>query len=763
MCSAGKSRIPLLLATVFAAVAPMAGAKTFAVGRGAGCTHTTIQSAIDAAKANRGADTIRITRSLRYTRQALVVDTRESLAILGGFAQCNQAASDGNATTIDGAGGATDPVVRIAADTGALVQLDGLTIQGGDEDGDGYGGGIYFRGNGILDINHSTISANVAGYGGGIYAWGTGREAELVIGEGVQISSNVARYSGGGVYVEGLEMSMLGADSWIAFNRATGVLEASTGNWQGGYAGGLMVLSGALPAYAYVGSSGIGQAGPIYFNEARYGGGVAVVAHQTTAELDLFTTDPTRPMRVKSNHARVAGGAIYQSNPGDGVSNVRADYTFVEDNAAPRGAAIYANYQDAWIGFNTGATHVAARACPLNLICGGIIGNFGDENGQPSGGIIERGDLAPAWFERIAISGNSARNLIRAIGDGSDDEIVDVSTHNVLITDNQVSETLIASDDASWRDQTGRLHLEDTTIAGNLIGGDAVLHISNKPNIPGSIRRSIVWQPGKATLQSTGARFDVVDVIASEVDSLQAGRNGQLADPRFVDPERSDFRLRAGSPAVDATTVNDAGGTRDVFGLLRNYDLPPVPNLGGLRDIGAIERREIMPLLVNPDFDNDYHLWTDDNAISTWDNSQNAAGQAGSGSIRVTQSTALPIIVGLSQCVHVPGPGTYALNGWGRSGAGALANRDYVYLYWEVRRDGGEDCNSGAPDASGRHFLSSQNAWRKPESPALIDVPGGEWTRMASIKITLVVAENGITWPPTTIGWFDGISLELLP
>ena len=122
--------------------------------------------------------------------------------------------------------------------------------------------------------------------------------------------------------------------------------------------------------------------------------------------------------------------------------------------------------------------------------------------------------------------------------------------------------------------------------------------------------------------------------------------------------------------------------------------------------------------MLNADFDADFHLWTNDNFISTWDLTQNASGAVGSGSIKVSQATNQPRIYGISQCIHLPGPGTWALNGWGRSGAGGIGNRDYTYLVWEYRNNGGEDCNAGIPDASGQHFLSNQNAWRKPATPA---------------------------------------------
>ena len=79
-------------------------AAIFTVGAsGTGCTHTTIQAAVTAAESSAGADSIRITRSLAYTAQQVVVNTVQDLNIVGGFADCSASVSDGQQTVISGA------------------------------------------------------------------------------------------------------------------------------------------------------------------------------------------------------------------------------------------------------------------------------------------------------------------------------------------------------------------------------------------------------------------------------------------------------------------------------------------------------------------------------------------------------------------------------------------------------------------------------------------------------------------------------------
>jgi len=228
-------------------------AAIFTVGTGAGCTHGTIQSALNAAAAAPGADTVRLTRSLTYEPEANTVNDSQNLNLVGGFATCTQAATDNIKTVVSGAGGAAATVLKVFAGTGVVIKLRHLDITLGDPSGNVGGGGIYFQGDGVLEIIETSITNNTAGSGGGIYALATGTNAELIISDSTIISGNTARDNGGGVSIAGpLEMTMTAPNSIIAFNEALG----QTGGT--GYGGGLQV---AGPAIAYIGTSGSGPSG----------------------------------------------------------------------------------------------------------------------------------------------------------------------------------------------------------------------------------------------------------------------------------------------------------------------------------------------------------------------------------------------------------------------------------------------------------------------------------------------------------------------
>lgn len=742
-------------------------AATFVVGNG--CSYTTIQAAIDVAESSPGPDTIRVVRNQSYLQQALVVSTSQALEINGGFATCTQADADGSNTTIDGAGGATEPVFRITANTGADVRIRHLTIRGGDEDGAGYGGGIRFRGNGRLEIQRSSVTANTAGYGGGIYAEGTDVDALLVIGTDVIISANTARYSGGGIYVEGMQMEMREPGSTLAFNEALGL------NGTGGYGGGLMMLSGAGYTKADIGTNGPNDLGAVYSNQARFGGGVSLVAADDVdnyVQLLLAGTAQSRAA-MRGNSASVAGGAIF-ARPDVDVGSVLVtthdarialENFELSANSAADGAAIYLDSNSS-LGYQGGAqlnahTFGLTTSCAPGAVCGVINDNSAFDGSQlTDGAIIRLRDEAelrlnfdssfPARARAgIVMRGNQGGRLVYA----SEDSLVDLV--NVLATGNQMSQELLRF---AGEDDSHTL-IRGMTIAGNTIGATNVI----TKFADTTIDSAIIWQPGKTTLQSNGGPLVVETVIASEVASLNAGPEAIVQEPRFVDPARGDYSLRAASPAVDAAIA--LANEWDAFGNARNVDLPVIENFRGSRDIGAIERQTLPPLVLNADFDVDSNLWAEIfSGVSFWTNEQNTSGAAGSGSIKVTQTNVAfgQAIRGRQQCIHLPGPGVYALNGSGRGTGTAITPGDIAQLHWEYRRDGGESCTQGAPVSTGALTLSNRAGWSRAFAPARISVTPAEWMYTSSIAISLVGVESGVSGTPrTTSSWFDGITLEI--
>ncbi len=583
----------LLLAACLGCCAVASGdalAAIFTVGSGAGCSHGTIQSALNAAAAAPGADTVRLTRSLTYEPEANTINDSENLNLVGGFATCTQTVSDNIKTVVSGAGGAAATVLRVFAGTGVVVKLRHLDITLGDPGGNTAGGGIYFQGDGVLEIIESGITNNTAGSGGGIYALATGSNAELVISESTLITGNTARNNGGGVSIAGpLEMTMTAPSSLIAFNKALGQAAGS------GYGGGLQV---AGPAIAYIGTSGVGGLGAIYGNTAIDGGGISIISGTSDgadALVHLYATVPTQPIGLIGNYASDTGGAVYlQSFQGVGVSYSTGrlcawDFR-IDGNAARDGSAIYLNSYSS-IGLARGSevrlnqptcTRPGAVRCASGTPCNTISGNDAvNTNGQPSGGatlrVIEESFLDAFRFE---MRGNRAGDAIRSTG-----SFASVTIEDCLLADNEVSRQLIRTEsEGSYTP----VYILDCTLAGNTIGSTDVLHTESYT----VLSNSIIHQPGHLTLAYSGSAtgLDVSNILASDIGTLPSDPGIISGDPSFVDPANGNYRLRRYSLATDfAPPVT--GDDRDLDNQPRDQDLGSVPNLFGVRDLGAYERQ----------------------------------------------------------------------------------------------------------------------------------------------------------------------------
>lgn len=772
----GRTSASFLFATLAwmaASVAPV-HALTYTVGSGSGCTHATVAAALASAQASSGADTIRITRSGSYTQQAISFTTDQEVTLTGGYADCVTQTEDSTQTTIDGSGGAPATVLTINGGTGSVVRLRKLQIRGGDVAANSIaGGGIYYTGNGLLDIADSSINENTGAYGGGINAGGTNTEGELDIGPNTTLFGNTALYNGGGIFSNNIETAIRGDNIWIDFNTATGV-NVGGGSISGGYGGGIHIRACVFNSIVYLGSPGVGSAGVVYSNSARYGGGVALQGadgcdHDKRAELRMYSVDAARLTKIQANQASVAGGGVYMQ-PFNAFNSSQPTSTgayfwnaSIEDNSAPDASALYlgsdsfdllGSYGSAW--FNAGSAPEGTIFCPAGTFCGRISGNISDSSGR----VIAGEESNELLLYNMVLNGNVGSELIRL-----DRPVINDS----LLVRNTVSGRLI---------QARRVSINDSTIADNVIGGAQTLASGDGGT---DLHNLIIWQPGKPVLTHSSPLQpgNVTYVLANEAASLQAsGSIGlSVADPRFVDAAHSDYSLTIASPAVDYAPAV-AGDDYDLVQHRRDLDIAIAPDNYGPRDLGAFEREFVQPLVRNSNFDANLYLWSDlAPGASSWDPSQNAAGPAGSGSMLVNLATTATNVSARVQCVHLPGPGDYVLNGYGKSTGNGLTPGDNVKLFWEYRSAGSEAC-TGSVTRSGSLLLANSSAWQRPVTGAHIVVSNFEWTTDSSVAIYSIVEEDGgIGGAPggagtnadvtdasagsTLKGWFDGITLEL--
>jgi predicted outer membrane repeat protein len=743
--------VPVLLIAV-----ARANAAIYAVGSEAGCTHATIQEAVDAAEANGEEDFIRIPHSRVWNDANVVIDTDETLWLEGFWADCNNIDFN-QQTVLDGAGGSASSVLRISTGANGIVRMSWLTLRSGDPSPiDGQGGGIHFSGRGRMELsNDVAVINNSATSGGGIYANGDADGAQLVIGARVIVSGNTAHRDGGGIFVNGMTLTMNEPDSFIAFNEALGELGSK------GYGGGLVIRStGDREAYGYVGSSGVGALGVIYGNEAKWGGGVAVSVGSDTydvAELRLVSADPALPPAIRGNFASEGGGAIFAWPNANfsGFSTSNAIVTIagaeISDNAAPRGAVAYGDNSSVTGGATVGsAVNIGSEQLGADLPCGPVwhARIFGNEavnaNGDATdGALFHITDDSSMEFHCALIEGNAAGRLVDS------DDFLEVG--DSLIESNVLQLEII---------RTEHLDLHDSTVAGNAVGAANLIE-ADRSNT--AIRRSILWQPGHVTLAGNGGAPDVFRVIASEIESLGDGSGIVLvAEPRFIDPARGDYRLRAASRAIDFAPPVD-GDDFDALGLPRDQRLAavPRPDASESRDIGAFERQSLLPLALNGDFAGDTNLWFVPVGHTGNYGTANAPGSPdGTGSAQITGTNGDGHLYGYAQCIHLPGPGVYALN------ASALTSADPqignpTALLWDLRADGGEGCIDGSIMTSGAHEFGTPVAggdWVRPANPSYIDVPESIWNPNTSLTLVMAVYANASNSDYN--GYFDRITLE---
>jgi len=573
------------------------------------CQYNDIQSAIDAV--GECPTVIDITREHTYTGQHLSIADKPNLTLQGwgdgvtcadvrgtiDFPPYTPPDSTAPLVTLNGSNDGGGSVLYVTGTTN--LTLRNLTIMGGLTCAGCSGGGIYFGGQGALDITRSTISFNEAGYGGGINVNGSGGPATLTLDSDTLVLSNTADTSGGGIRLEGnTRLYALKPNTMLAFNKAPN-----------GYGGGLEVLG---PARADFGSPGYGGLGVIYDNSAAYGGGMDIFTFDDDANaiVRLFTTDATKPVRMQGNTASHTGGAVYlkarQTVFGGGTDVAFCAYDFrIDDNAAAEGAVIYSDADYSSDGFALGGTvalnvdpspgslcsqterptALGAVACNAGTSCNRIEANHAvDGSNQPTeGSIILAQDASRLYGDRVEFRANTGAHVLRQTGHV---QYQYGYITNGLFADNAVTQELVAQTDA---DDSTQMQLDSCTIAGNTIGAPYAFLVASGFYL----FNSIIDQPGRATVDpaiTDGAR--AAHVLSNDRSTLPDTAYIDEGEPSFVDAAHGDYHLTPASLGVDDAPTDDPccqTAHADLDRKPRVVDLPNVPNNFGPMDLGAYE------------------------------------------------------------------------------------------------------------------------------------------------------------------------------
>lgn len=350
-----------------------AGAATFRVGIGTGCTHLTVESAVAAAAANgSGFDEIKIAHVTQTLGSLVDVDSH-SVALVGGFSSCTAVSPTGQTTlrrfdptdafyVHSAAGTAVFSLERITVDMGVSAQrtlrLDGnvqaILIDSVLTDGQAPlgedGGNVWMSGNATLALIRSTISLGEAqGSGGGVYCESGGT---VLADGGSVVRENKAGDFGGGIFGQGCTIEVQG---WIYLNDSSGdgggiyatggsavaltgpgtedfrILEMN----QAGESGGGLFVGGA-------GTTAIARNAGILGNLAGWSGGGVTVAGGATFTMDV---DPATCSighgcsSLAANDASIVGGGAINVTAG---SSAAIRQTTIRFNRAAEGVGTVA-------------------------------------------------------------------------------------------------------------------------------------------------------------------------------------------------------------------------------------------------------------------------------------------------------------------------------------------------------------------------------------------------------------------------------------
>ena len=396
----------------------------------------------------------------------------------------------------------------------------------------GYGGGMYNR-NSRPTVTNCTFSGNGAAmYGGGMYNSSSSPTVTHCTFQG-NLCSGVS-VAGGGIYCAGGDLTV--TDCTFSDNSCSGAAGIGGAIYS---AGGTLTVTGCtFSANSCSGASGVG--GAIY----SVGGSARVTDCSFTG-----------------NSADWASGAWYSTHNTATLSAC----TFVRNQAVNEdggGGAVVIQYSG----------HANLNGCSFSEnfsgCCGGGIW-CGDQSSV---------DLTNCAFSANSVTWNGAGLQLARGGTGR--------LRNCLFSSNSTGS---AGGAGVWCAAQSTVSLTNCTFSANLAtGGTAVLLWDSS----GQMANSILWGDTPDEIALYGS---TLTVAYSDVQGGYSGIGNIDADPFFVDRNNGKFRLRAGSPCIDAgdNTAVPPGITTDLDGNPRFVDIPCGPDTGygsaPIVDMGAYE------------------------------------------------------------------------------------------------------------------------------------------------------------------------------
>ena len=543
-----------------------------------------------------------------------------------------------------------------------------------------------------------------------------------------------------------------------------------------GSGGGLLLLD---DAYAIISSEGFGN-GVITANSARDGGGIALEANSEDdlSKLLMYTTNAAAPISLRNNIASSKGGAIYVNPYADNLTPfgevlpVCLNNFHLSGNRAQEGAAIYSGSGFA-IGIAIGSnTFLNAGLCGLDASgsvactrgqngCNAIENHVSETTAgtATSGATVLLQDFGTLKINDVIFGNNRGGSVLRTI------EQTEVQLRNSGMMGNVVSGPLIRVN--SRLGDIGTF-IQHTTMTGNSIGGTQVVQFEDGPAAL-KFNHNLIFQPDKVSvtlpfaINNNGPTNWDYNATSDSTQILPLPWQSINIDPRFTDPIRGNYRLRLGSRLVDRyPNVPAVPIAFDLDRRPRPVKLTIIPGSDSV-DVGAYERQESDPWLVNGEFDGNLNNWLSDNPGFTSFNTLNATGSSG-GSVQFSRLGSVddtaPRYNVLAQCFNLPAAGVYRLSGFGRGTANSPAVlRAQPVVRWRLRINS-PGCGQADPIAQeGDVFFPNAPAFAA-AVPFDISVGAAQFEPNSTIELRLDTTVVGIGGAGTTLVGFDKIELR---
>lgn len=294
-----------------------------------GCTHSTVQGAVDAAASG---DRIVIAPG-RYVGNITI--TGKELTITG-------STKDASQVQLIGAG--VGPVLTLGANTGGPYYdefIEYVTVTGGSHlRGTAQGGGIQVRQGATLLLFNSNVIGNTAAAGGGVSVnTPGGRLSEIQL--NCLVASNTA-YIGGGVYLAANSSLSLSDECVVSNNTASGNAALPAGGLGGGVyaeAGSQLILSQPIITNNSATAPAVCDKRP---SCASAGGGAYILGQVNIVAADITSNN------VYNNSGSARGGGLYLAvSPAQLISgNVIAHNSVYSGVSPATGGGIFASSND---------------------------------------------------------------------------------------------------------------------------------------------------------------------------------------------------------------------------------------------------------------------------------------------------------------------------------------------------------------------------------------------------------------------------------